>query len=267
MCRYGIDALLSVTLSARCAACACVLDTPLAGPICPTCWSRVHVLSGPLCRTCGDALLSWRIISVALEQCPRCRRRHGAVDAARAAGGYEGPLRGILHAFKYGGRRGLAEPLAAMMRTAGAELLGDADALVPVPLHPWRRVRRGFNQADELARRLDVPTVRALWRARATVPQTGLSAGARRRNVRHAFTLSPFLPRTRYRRLLEGRIVVLIDDVRTTGATLDACATTLKAAGALEVRALTVALATYPAVAVARATPTTHTRNATRTEH
>ncbi len=245
MCRYGLDALLSVTLSPQCAACASVLDTPLAGPICATCWSQVRTLSGPLCRTCGDALPSWRIISVALEQCPRCRRHRGAVDAARAAGHYEGPLRGILHAFKYEGRRGLAEPLAAMMRAAGAELLGDANALVPVPLHPWRRMRRGFNQADELARRLGVPILRALRRRRATAPQTGLSAGARRRNVRHAFTLSPFLPHARCRKLLEGRIVVLIDDVRTTGATLDACAATLKAAGAHEVRALTVALATY----------------------
>ena len=243
-----------------------MLNAPLAGPICPECWSRVRVLSGPLCRTCGDALLSWRIISPALEQCPRCRRRRGAVDAARAAGDYTGPLRGILHAFKYEGRRGLAKPLAEMMRTAGTELLGDAAALVPVPLHPWRRVRRGFNQAEELARRLDVPTVRALWRARATVPQAGLSAGARRRNVRHAFRLSPFLSRTRCRALLEGRVVVLIDDVRTTGATLDACATTLKAAGALEVRALTVALAAYPTVAVARATPATHDHDTTRAE-
>ena len=203
------------------------------------------MLSDPLCRTCGDALPSWRIISIALEQCPRCRRRRSAIDAARAAGPYEGPLRGILRAFKYEDRRGLAEPLAAMMRAAGAELLGDADAVVPVPLHPWRRMRRGFNQADDLARRLEVPTLRALRRRRATAPQTGLSAGARRRNVRHAFTISPFLPRAWGRRLLEGRIVVLIDDVRTTGATLDVCAATLKAAGAREVRALTVALATY----------------------
>ena len=191
MCRYGIDALLSVTLSPRCAACTAVLDTPLAGPICATCWSQVRILAGPLCRTCGDALPSWRIISVALEQCPRCRRHRGAVDTARAAGDYEEPLRGILRAFKYEGRRGLADPLAAMMRAAGTEVLDDADAVVPVPLHPWRRVRRGFNQADELARRLDVPILRALSRRRATVPQTGLSAAARRRNVRRAFTLSP----------------------------------------------------------------------------
>lgn len=223
-----------------------MLDTPLAGPICPTCWSQVRAVSHPLCRVCGDALPSWRIISLPLELCPRCRRRRGAVDTARAAGQYEGSLRGILHAFKYEGRRGLAAPLAKMIRGAGGDLLGDADAVVPVPLHPWRRMRRGFNQSDELARRLGVPTLRALCRTRATPPQTGLSAGARRRNVRRAFMLSPFLSRAHAHRLIEGSIVVLIDDVRTTGATLEACAVTLKAAGAREVRALTVARATPP---------------------
>ena len=235
-----------MTLSPRCAACACVLDTPLAGPVCETCWNQVRILSGPFCRTCGDSLPSWRVISIALEQCPRCRRRRGFVDAARAAGDYEGPLRGILHAFKYEGRRVLAGPLAAMMRTAGAEMLGDADASVPVPLHAWRRMRRGFNQADDLAQRLGVPMLRALWRGRATAPQTGLDAAARRRNLRHAFRLSPFLSDARCHRLLEGRIVVLVDDVRTTGATLDACAAALKGAGAREVRALTVARAALP---------------------
>ena len=206
----------------------------------------MRILAGPFCRTCGDSLPSWRVISVALEQCPRCRRRRGLVDAARAAGEYEGSLRGILHAFKYECRRVLAGPLAAMMRAAGAGILGDADASVPVPLHPWRRMHRGFNQADDLARRLDLPMLRALTRGRATAPQTGLNAAARRRNVRHAFRLSPFLSRERCRRQLEARIIVLIDDVRTTGATLDACAAALKGAGAREVRALTVARAALP---------------------
>lgn len=223
-----------------------MLDAPLAGPICATCWSQIRQVSHPLCRVCGDALPSWRVISLPLELCPRCRRRRSAVDAARAVGHYEGSLRGILHAFKYEGRRGLAAPLAEMVRVAGADLLGDADVVVPVPLHPWRRIRRGFNQADELARRLGVPTLRVLYRRRATPPQTGLSAGARRRNVRRAFTISPFLPRARVRRLIAGSVVVVIDDVRTTGATLEACAVTLKAAGAREVRALTVARATAP---------------------
>jgi ComF family protein len=206
----------------------------------------VRILAAPFCRTCGDALPSWRVISAALEQCPRCRRASGVIDAARAAGEYGGSLREILHAFKYEGRRGLASPLAAMMCVAGIEILGDAHSVVPVPLHAWRRMRRGFNQADDLARRLGVPVLRALWRVRATVPQTGLNAAARRRNVRHAFRLSPFLTRAQRLTLLEDRIVVLVDDVRTTGATLEACAAALKGAGAREVRALTVARAALP---------------------
>jgi ComF family protein len=171
--------------------------------------------------------------------CVRCRRVPPAFDCARAAGDYEGPLREIIHAFKYDGRRSLATPLAAMMRTHGAALLGDADFVVPVPLHPWRRLRRGFNQADALARRLGMPVVHALWRTQATVPQAGLRPAQRRRNVRAAFRVSPLVRRAR----LQDACIVLVDDVRTTGATLDACARALKEAGARHVRALTVARA------------------------
>jgi ComF family protein len=134
------------------------------------------------------------------------------------------------------------------MIEAGAHVLKSADWVVPVPLHPWRRARRGFNQAEELARHLGVPMRRVLWRVRATAPQTGLDARARRRNLDGAFRLSPFLTSRRRRQWLEGRTVVLIDDVRTTGATLEACATVLKTAGAGEVRALTVAKADLRAV-------------------
>jgi len=166
------------------------------------------------------------------------------VQTARAAGEYEGPLRDILHAFKYDGRRSLAGRLGALLRAAGASLLGDADCVVPVPLHPWRRLRRGFNQADALAQQLGPRVIHPLWRARATRAQAGLTAAARRRNVRGAFRLSPFLPRRLRRRRLADGIVVLVDDVRTTGATLNACAAVLLEAGAREVRALTVARAT-----------------------
>ena len=115
--------------------------------------------------------------------------------------------------------------------------------MVPVPLHPWRRLYRGFNQAADLAAALPLPVVHALWRRRMTAPQTGLSAGGRRRNVRGAFRLSPLLRRRVMQTMIANRIVVLVDDVRTTGATLDACAHVLKDAGAKEVRALTVARA------------------------
>jgi ComF family protein len=221
-----------------------VLDRPLDGPVCEACWSAVRLCRGPFCRTCGDPLASWRVISVALEQCPRCRRRQPLLQTARAAGEYEGTLRDILHALKYDGRTGIAGRLGHLLRTAGLDVLREAHSVVPVPLHPWRRLRRGFNQADALARQLGPSVVHALWRRRPTVPQTGLTAAARRRNVTGAFMLSPFVSRRSRRRWIVDRVVVLVDDVRTTGATLDACAAVLLDAGAREVRGLTVARAT-----------------------
>jgi ComF family protein len=166
--------------------------------------------------------------------------------ACRSAATYEGELRDIIHAFKYEGRRSLARGVAEMMRMAGADVLCGADYVVPVPLHPWRRFRRGFNQASDLAARLDVPAIPVLWRVQATAPQTGLSAAARRRNVRRAFAMSPFVRDGRAR--VRGTTVVLVDDVHTTGATLDACAAVLLDAGTREVRALTAALAPPPTV-------------------
>jgi ComF family protein len=157
------------------------------------------------------------------------------VDRARAIGSYEGALRSIVHALKYEGRRSLARPLADLMRERGAEVLAGSDCLVPVPLHPTRRRARGFNQALDLARHLGRPVRKALRRVRATPTQTGLPAAQRHRNVRDAFAMAP---RTSS---LSGATVVLVDDVSTTGATLEACARVLKAAGAREVRALMAA--------------------------
>ena len=130
-----------------------------------------------------------------------------------------------------------------VLREAGADVLQDAHCVVPVPLHPWRRLTRGFNQAADLASCVGLPVVHALWRTRPTAPQTGLTAAGRRRNVRGAFAISPLLSTRVRKAALAGHIVVLVDDVRTTGATLDACAQVLKEAGVREVRALTLALA------------------------
>jgi len=221
---YAIDALVAAVLAPRCAACATPLELPTRGPVCDTCWAGVACLPPPLHRGSPS----------------------GAIARSTAAGRYEGTLRHIIHAFKYEGRRTVAIRLGAMMCQAGSDLLSDADCVVPVPLHPWRRLTRGFNQAADLAVRLERPIVHALWRTRATVPQTSLTAVARRRNVRGAFALSPILsPRTRDA-MLVNRAVVLVDDVRTTGATLEACARVLKDAGAREVRALTTAFADPP---------------------
>jgi ComF family protein len=189
-------------------------------------------------------LPSWRVLDPPRAMCPACRRRPpSAIDVARSAGDYDGALREIIHAFKYDARRSLGSQLGEMLREASADVMNGASCAVPVPLHPWRRLRRGFNQAADLAAALPIPIVHALWRRRMTAPQTGLAAGARRRNVRGAFRLSPLLRRRVLQTMIAGQIVVLVDDVRTTGATLDACAHALKDAGAQEVRALTVARA------------------------
>jgi ComF family protein len=238
------NAMLAVVLAPECAGCASLLEHPLDGPVCAACWAGIRRLNPPHCQVCGGSLPSWRVLDPPRALCASCRQRpYTAIDAGRAAGEYDGALRGIIHAFKYGGRRSLASPLGVLMREAAGGILDEAACAVPVPLHPWRRLQRGFNQAADLAAALGIPVVHALWRQRLTPPQAGLTAGARRRNVRGAFRLSPLVSRRVVHSMLAGRAVVLVDDVRTTGATLDACAHVLKDAGAKEVRVLTAALA------------------------
>jgi ComF family protein len=135
---------------------------------------------------------------------------------------------------KYDGRRSLAEPLASVLKRTGADVLEGADFATPVPLHRSRARTRGFNQADLIAHHLDVPVRAVLRRIRRTPSQTDLPAAKRHKNVRGAFALAR-------RARVQGAVVVLVDDVSTTGATLDACAEVLIEAGAREVRALTAA--------------------------
>jgi predicted amidophosphoribosyltransferase len=250
------DGLLALVAAPRCAACDVLLEHPTEGPVCARCWQAIPRLTPPVCRRCGIPLASWRAADHNALVCARCRRAPGVLDAARAWGEYDGSLRAIIHAFKFDPRPSLAIRLGAAMRDAGRELIDGADAVVPVPLHVSREWRRGFNQAEALAATLGLPVWRVLRRARRTPPQSALSAAMRRRNVRGAFALSSLgawpLPLrsleitgwarlANVRRRISGRSVVLVDDVATTGATLEECARALKGAGAREVRAITVA--------------------------
>ena len=228
------DALLSILLAPACAACERPLDEPTRGPVCHRCWAAIVPVTPPVCDACGDPLPSWRLISLECSRCPRCRRRDLLVTHGRAIGVYDGSLRAIVHALKYDGRRSLAKPLAALLAEHGSSVLEGADVVVPVPLHRSRRRTRGFNQAAEIARYLPAPTAHALKRVRATPSQTDLPAAKRHANVRDAFAV-------RRRADVTTQVVVLVDDVSTTGATLDSCARVLLEAGAREVRALTVA--------------------------
>ena len=205
------DTLLALLLAPPCAVCGRVLDRPLAGAVCDVCWSAIEL---------APATFSLRTIA-----------------QARSVGPYEATMRDVIHALKYEGRRSIAPRLASLMSQHGDEVLRGAHVAVPVPLHWRRQRRRGFNQAEDLARGLGLPVTQLLKRVRATVPQVALPADARRLNMRDAFAV-------RTRRLtmpLRDLTIVLVDDVATTGATLDACARALKVAGATDVRALTAA--------------------------
>ena len=206
-------------LAPRCAACQVPLDHPSAGAVCPRCWDAVVPLT-PL----------------------GCCSVPPHIALASAIGPYEDSLKNIIHALKYEQRRSIARGLAQRMRAAGGEVLQGADVVVPVPLHRARERERGFNQAHEFARHLGVRMTEALVRTRETAAQADLPATRREVNVRGAFALRNGIS-------VEGLIVVLVDDVSTTGATLNACAAPLLAAGAQEVRALTAARASLRATA------------------
>lgn len=235
--RTLVDAVVAVLLAPACASCHEPLAHPTRGCVCDTCWNQVGAHDAHGCPRCGGPL---PVDRPALLVCPDCVRHPPLVTAARAVGPYEGPLRAIVHALKYEGRRTLARPLAARMAMTGASLIVDCTAAVAVPLHTARRRARGFNQAHDLASHLDLPSIPALRRVRDTHTQTTLPADARRTNVAGAFEA------TRDAARLRGGIVLLVDDVRTTGATLDACAAALLDVGVREVRALTAARVATP---------------------
>jgi ComF family protein len=193
-------------------------------------------ITPPLCDSCGDP------IQRPVNLCASCGGRERVIQRARAVGEYDGALRHLVHALKYNGRRSLAQPLAARMRASGRPLIENADCVVPVPLHWRREYQRGFNQARDLAKHLGLPVREPLTRLRHTYPQVELAAHQRHQNVRGAFGLRRSL--LRKQQLVEGLKVLLVDDVSTTGATLDGCAELLKTAGASEVYALTAARVT-----------------------
>jgi ComF family protein len=156
---------------------------------------------------------------------------------------FEGPVRAALHDLKYAGERRLAEPLGAAVARRWARVGTGAQVLVPVPVHAERERRRGYDQAALIAavaaRRLGLPLSRALERERATVAQFELGRDERAANVADAFGLRGSDPSVA--RAVAGRWILLVDDVVTTGATLAACATALRRAGALAVSAIAVA--------------------------
>ena len=232
--RSALAVLADFALPPLCASChEPVADTGL----CPACWSRLSFIAPPYCARLG--------IPFGYDPGPGVLSMQAIADPpsygrARAAVRFDDVARGAVHALKYGDRLDLAPMMGRWMANAGRELLAEADALVPVPLH-WRRMwARRFNQSAALAHVVaataGLPVVTALRRVRATPQQVGLSKSARAENVQGAFRV-PASDRVQ----VAGRRLVLVDDVLTSGATLDACARALTRAGAARVDVLVFA--------------------------
>ncbi len=222
-------ALLDLFYPPRCAGCG-----QFGVVLCAACQARIAAPPSPACRRCGHPGLSDDL-------CAACQTAPSALDGIASAAIFAPPLRAAIHDLKYNNNRSLAEPLGRHMAAAWRRRDLSADCLIPVPLHPRRQAERGYNQSALLARVLarEIESAldeRVLARQRATQHQVGLGRAQRQLNVAGAFTC---------RGNLAGQRIVIIDDVCTTGATLEACAEALRASGAASVWAFTLARARW----------------------
>ena len=231
--------LLQGLTPAHCLVCA----TPVqeAAAVCVACWQTFRILDAPVCDVMGTPFAydqgDGAVSAEAVAMAPPWRK-------ARAAMLFDDASKQIVHRLKYGDRIEAGLFMARMMARAGRHLIAEADVIIPVPLHWTRLWKRRFNQAAFLAQhiakgsgKIFAPMV--LKRTRATPQQVGLDAEARRKNMRKAFAVSA-------QSKIKGQRVLLVDDVRTTGATISACVDALKLAGAAHVDVLTFALVRAP---------------------
>lgn len=235
LCRLALRAVLPVD----CISCAQPLRMDTTPHFCDGCWTRIAPITDPRCSSCDQPFASKVATSwTPAHRCQQCLERPPAYDRVWTLYPYLPPLQDAICALKYRKLFGLADSLSTLMIRALPPQL-KADVIVPVPLHPSRLRTREFNQslllADRLGRHLMQPvSATSLVRTVATESQTSLKRSERLRNLRHAFVVHDPKP-------FDGRRVLLVDDVFTTGTTLNECAKALRSSGAASVLALTLA--------------------------
>jgi ComF family protein len=221
----------------------CRKDVQTGAGLCTACWQKLTYLEDPVCDVLGTPFAydqgPGAVSAAALADAP-------SWDRGRAAVEFDDAAKRLIHGLKYKDSTEAGLFMARMMMRAGRDLLAEADLVIPVPLHRSRLWKRRFNQAAFLAQPIAASAAKIfapdiLCRRVATRQQVGLDASARRRNVKRAFEV-PFEKSA----LVAGKCILLVDDVRTTGATLAACAEVLKKAGAVRVNVLTFALVKEP---------------------
>jgi len=233
--------ILDIVFPTSCAFCNGSVQGSEIPYFCASCWADFTLITGPVCPRCGRPFDSPDALRCSPEhECRDCRLTPPHFDQALSVGYFEGALREAIHQFKYRPCRSLGKPLGAWM-AGNVRLLTGIDLIIPVPLHTSRLRHRGFNQALLLSQWLcekhRVPvSFDDLLRVKPTRPQVELSGAERIANVENAFIL-------RNKGYMTGKKVLLVDDVFTTGATLNECASVLKKDGAAQVVACTLARA------------------------
>lgn len=236
-------ALLDFALPSRCPACGVVVHED--GNFCQPCWSKIKFLGEPCCVRCGVPMDEAPLEVVNPEneavRCASCHAQPPLWQTARAAMAYGDAARIVAMRLKYGRRTAMAKVMAQYMTPHVVDAVRDAgpNALIlPVPLHRWRLWHRGFNQALAIARpigqRLSIPVEPfVLQRSKATRPLRDMNPRQRERTVQGAFTVE-----TRRRDLIKGKVILLVDDIHTSGATATACTKILLKHGAASVHLL-----------------------------
>ena len=238
--RHSLNVGLDWLLPPRCVVTGALVD--VQGALAPEAWQALTFITAPMCRCCGMPFSHSDESDNADGYCAGCLARSPAFDRARAALVYNDASRQLILSFKHGDHTYLWRTLTGLMHTtSGGDICRGGDVIAPVPLHRWRLLRRRYNQAALLARGLAQRAHRPyvadmLQRSRPTASQGHLSGSARRRNVKGAFVV-----RGKWRGHLQGKHIILVDDVFTTGATVEECARVLKKHGAAAVSVLTLA--------------------------
>ncbi len=230
------DRLLDFVLPWQCAGCRKILKD--GNGLCPDCWKKLYFLERPYCECLGIPF-AYDLGNKVL--CAQAINDPPSFDRARAAVAFGPVAKRMVHDLKYRDRLDLASLMAGFMLRAGRDFFDTDPLLAAVPLHRHRLLQRRFNQSGVLVQKLAEKTglghePHLLLRTRKTLQQVGLDIKARKKNVQGAFSVSGHL-----KAQLNGRSIVLIDDVLTTGATVEACSKVLKRAGASSVDVLTFA--------------------------
>jgi len=237
--RGFLHKMLDLLLPPRCLGTGEIVDRQ--GMVTPAFWSQLTFIDTPYCQTCG---LPFPFATPEGTLCAACIEEEPVFDAARAAVVYCKASRQLILDFKYGDRLHAVDTFLPWLARAGTEMLAETNLIIPVPLHRKRLWQRRFNQSALLAQKLaraggKTYMPNGLIRRRHTIPQKGLSRKERYRNVKNAFAVPPPAQTA-----LNGKTVMIVDDVFTSGATLNECARILKKAGAAKVFVLTVARVT-----------------------